>query len=582
MDVRIESLAYGGRGVGRVPAEEGRAPGEAGMLVYCPKGASPGDVVRLLVKKVRRKPPKDFNSRQSMGELDRAACGMSYVEALFVERLEVSPDAVQPPCKHFGNARLGGGTCGGCATMDMRYGAQIAEKQRQVQAMFDGLAMAGASGGDGDVVPLSIPPVGTIVPCDKKFAYRNKMEFSYGRKWFTEVPPAMFEKKKPMAATDVPVETAGKRRGRRRKSGGVRGASDGDILPRTETQRVYALGMHAPGRYDRVVEIDDCHLQSVEGNAVLNYVRRRCDELEFMPYDAVDGSGLMRNVMIRSAINADGQLELMVNLMTSVCEVPQRLVPLATELMETFPEIICVVQNMPSAPANTSMDPSLQRLLAGERTYIEQGICGLSFEISANSFFQTNAFQAEQLYTTALSMAGLRDDDVLLDLFCGTGTIGLSMATHCKRVVGVEVVADAVADAKRNAKRNGIENAEFIEGNLDSLKNTPLAAICGENAAEVIIVDPPRSGIGPKLAKELARTSARTILYISCNPSSQVRDLGFLHELAPGRFIVDKIVPVDMFPHTPHIECVVAITVNPAVPPPARRFAADTKSEESV
>jgi 23S rRNA (uracil-5-)-methyltransferase RumA len=345
-------------------------------------------------------------------------------------------------------------------------------------------------------------------------------------------------------------------------------------VPRAESGREYALGMHAPGRYDRVVEITECHLQEPVANEVLALVRRRCEESGFLAYDAVDHSGLVRNVGIRSARNGAGALELMVNLQTSPCEVPARLVPLAEELVAAFPAVVAVVQNMPSAAGNSAMDPARQRLLAGARSHIEQRLCGLTFEISANSFFQTNPSQAERLYEEARRAADLRPDDVVLDLFCGTGTIGLSMARFCRTVVGYELVADAVADAKRNARRNGITNVRFVEGNLERARDLPVETICGEDAVDVIVLDPPRSGVGPRLTKELARTTARRIVYISCNPATCARDLAYLAELAPGRFAVDSVVPVDMFPHTPHIEVVASVSVDPGVPPPPRRVAA--------
>jgi 23S rRNA (uracil-5-)-methyltransferase RumA len=502
-----------------------------------------------------------------MKDLDRAARGRGYAEVLLVERLEVSAEAVEARCRHFGNGRLGGGSCGGCLTMDMAYDSQLREKQVQVEGLFEGVAAE----------------VAQILPCERVFGYRNKMEFSYGRKWFVASPGeggegggdgvGVPERKEPMCAVESGVGVVEK--SKKAGKGGRTPRVVAPPVPRSESTRKYALGMHAPGRYDRVVEINECHLQEAVGNEILERVRRRCADLGFLAYDAVDQSGLVRNVAIRTAHNAKGELEVMVNLQTSPCEVPQRLKPLAEELVGRFPQVKVVVQNMPATADNNNMDPSLQRLLAGERTYIEQQLCGLTFEISANSFFQTNPWQAEALYAEARRVADLRPDDVVLDLFCGTGTIGLSMARFCGKVIGYEIVGEAVADAVRNAKRNCIKNVRFIEGNLDRAKDLPVETICGESAVDVIVLDPPRSGIGPKLTKELARTSARRIVYISCNPVTCARDLAYLEELAPGRFEVEGVVPVDMFPHTPHIEVVTSIRVRESVPPPSRRFAGD-------
>jgi 23S rRNA (uracil1939-C5)-methyltransferase len=178
------------------------------------------------------------------------------------------------------------------------------------------------------------------------------------------------------------------------------------------------------------------------------------------------------------------------------------------------------------------------------------------FEIAANPL------QSERLYETALRHAQLLPTDTVLDLFCGTGTIGLSMAAHCARVVGVEVVKEAVADAKLNAKRNGIRNATFVLGDLDRVKDVPIEAI-GAAAASVIIVDPPRGGLHKNLVKFLAKTTARRIVYVSCNPATQVQDMAYLLEIAPkGKFVLEEATPVDMFPHTSHCECVLSIAVN--------------------
>jgi 23S rRNA (uracil1939-C5)-methyltransferase len=386
------------------------------------------------------------------------------------------------------------------------------------------------------------------------------MEFSFGRKWHLADPKV---KKEPM------LSSSGKRRSRKNKSYQATRLDTATPLvaeekeyvnrPETPTKRDYALGLHVPARFDRIVEISECHVQEPVGNEILQFIRSRCEDLKLEAYDSVNASGYMRNVGIRSARNAADELEIMVNLMTGLCEVPGRLVPLAEELLSKFPTIVSVVQNMPSVASNVAVDPSLQRLLAGERAYLEQKLCGLSFEISANSFFQTNSYQAEKLYNEARFVAQLKPDDVLLDLFCGTGSIGLTMASHCRKVVGIELVADAVADAKRNAKRNKITNAEFAVGDLLRLKDSPIPLL-GKEQPDVIVVDPPRAGLHKDVVKFLSKTMARRIVYVSCNPATQVKDLAYLLELAPGKFAIDCVRPVDMFPHTPHIECIVGIS----------------------
>lgn len=525
--------------------------------------------MRVRISRVRRVPrvADPDKIRATMSETDREARGRAYAEAIILERVTRGEGRVEARCKHAGDWRLGGGGCGGCLSQDVEYAEQVRIKTAQVEGIFEGMQ------------------VQDMIVCERVFGYRNKMEFSFGRKWFVggeeEIEGKGGEKKEPMRGMDAVGAVAGGREKKKKRKRGGRGRGGHGasmprvvslpVVPREVSTRVYALGMHAPGRYDRVVEIDECHVQEEAGNGILNFVRHRCADLGFLAYDAVDQSGLVRNLAIRTAHNTEGKLEIMVNIQTSPCEVPARLVPLAEELIAKFPDVVTVVQNMPSDHSEKIMDPSLQRLLAGERTFIEQKLCSLAFEISANSFFQTNPHQAERLYEEAMRAADLRPDDVVLDMFCGTGTIGLSMAAHCGRVIGYEIVAAAVADANRNARRNNVKNIRFLEGNLDRAQNIPSETICGSEV-DIIVLDPPRSGIGPKLTKDIARTLARRIVYISCNPVTCARDIAYLQQVAPGRFVVESIVPVDMFPHTAHIEVVVSLAVDPNVPPPPRRF----------
>lgn len=572
LDVRIESLDYGGTGVGAVSASPNGAEENVGLTVLTPKGAAPGDIVRVAVRKIRRttRPVSDSDEASGNGQAMPAevvssqngknAAGeaksrtakntgpfISHVEGQFMERLRKSPDAVAPACRHFGNTYLGGGSCGGCSSMDIAYAQQIVQKEAQVRKMFE-------------VLGSDAPKPSPFVLCDRLYNYRNKMEFSYGRKWYVGTERS---KKAPMTAdTSSTTDPGGENVSKRKDSDEttVKSAARHSTAEDARKDREYALGLHVPSRYDRIVQIDECFIQDPVGNDILEFIRQRVDELGLLPYDCVDHSGYIRNVCIRTARPKSGSLEIMVNFMTNPCEVPAMLVPLAEELRSRFPAVVCVVQNMPNGRAREAMDPSLQRLLAGPRPYIEQALQGLTFEISANSFFQTNPFQAERLYAEAIRMADLRADDVVVDLFCGTGSIGLSMAAHCRSVVGVEVVRDAVEDARRNARNNGITNAHFVHADLSKQGRELQQAVLGDVSPDVIVVDPPRAGLHKSVVKFLSECNARRLVYVSCNPKTQVQDLRLLLDLAPGRFTIDKIVPVDMFPHTPHIETVVSLS----------------------
>lgn len=462
------------------------------MPIYAPKGSCPGDVTRCQITKVRRK------------QGDNGRC---YAEAIFLERIAESERTVHVPCKHFGNFRLGGRGCGGCTSMQVPYELQLQLKQVQMNNLFAKLC------GDGLVVK-------EVLRCEKTLHYRNKMEFSFGRRWY---------------------ETGGQP-----DPEGLQGAGDYE----------YALGLHAPQRYDKVIRIEECFIQEAVCNSILQYVTERCRLLLLEPYDIKRGEGYMRSVVLRTATNCEGKLEVMVNFVTSPCLVPDRLVPLALEIKNRFPEVVCVVQNITGVRGTFVIEEGLERLLTGERAHLEQRLGGMNFRISSNSFFQTNGEQSQVLYGEVRKAAKLTKDDVLLDLFCGTGTIGLSLAADVGKVIGYDLVHSAINDARVNAKRNGITNAVFEQGNLDKLCSIPTSDF---SKSDVIIVDPPRAGLHPDLVRFLAACDAKRIVYVSCNPTSQERDIGVIQSLAPNKFSITSIQPVDMFPHTPHIECVVAM-----------------------
>lgn len=506
IDIKISRLAYGGASVGHIihPIYD---PVDHSMPVFAPKGACPGDTIRCSVVKIRRRrPDPELRAQLPPGS---AAPDRTFAEAIFTEPVSVSETAVPVPCKHFGHFRLGGGACGGCTIMQLPYELQLQQKQQQMNAMYASLAKA-----NGAVID-------DILPCEQLFRFRNKMEFSFGRRWFDKNTLTNRDE-----ASDLPKHT-------------------------------YALGLHAPQRYDKIVHIDDCHIQLDAGNQILSYIRKRSDELLLEPYDTKLDTGYLKNIAIRYATNKEGETEIMVNIITGPCDVPGRLVPLAEELLENFPEIVCVLQNIRGVISSVAVDEQQERLLAGSRNYIEQMISGLSFRISANSFFQTNTHQTEVLYEVIRSAARLTKEDTVLDLFCGTGSITLCLAKYAKHVHGVDIVPTAIEDAHVNAISNGVTNATFVEGNLERLRKD--GTLAGHSDVDVIVVDPPRAGLHPDLLKFIARSKARRIIYVSCNPASQVRDIQMLRNLVPGAFRVTRIEPVDMFPHTHHVECVTTL-----------------------
>lgn len=511
IDVTVTHIGYGGVSVGRIASIDHIHPDDRNISIYAPKGACPGDLVRCSITKVRRRrnrpnhrpltPPPDI------GPNDPPPA--SYVEAVFNELISPSDQALQSPCPHFGHFRLNGGGCGGCSSLQIPYASQLAEKANQMSIIFS------SSAADHQV---SISP---IIPCASTLHYRNKMEFTFGRRWYQ--------------STD---------------------------RSRDQTDDFnYALGLHAPQRFDKIVEITQCQIQPDVGNAILELIRTRSPAMLLEPFDPRLNQGYMRNVAIRTAMNSENECETMVNLITSPCEVPERLVPLAQEIIERFPEVVCVLQNIRGVTGSHNTEDHLERLLVGKRAYIEQTLCGLTFRISANSFFQTNSEQAAVLYDEVRRAAKLSREDIVLDLFCGTGTIALCLAGHVKHVYGIDLVASAIEDARVNAASNGIENASFEQGNLDKLKEGT-GDRTGFSNPDVIVVDPPRAGLHPDLIRYLGRTEARRVVYVSCNPMTQIQDVSKLMELAPDRFRVSCIQPIDMFPNTHHVECIVVLERN--------------------
>lgn len=480
------------------------------MPIYAPKGACPGDTVRCSVTRVRRrKIPPERAAIQSASNLPSESSSVGYAEAIFINKLESSPISQPSPCRHFGNYKLGGGGCGGCTAMHIPYEIQLQQKQSQVEKLFANICMEdGAS-------------MHEILPCRDTLRYRNKMEFSFGRQWY------------------------------------MPGSKPKEKENNLSTPKEYALGLHVPQFFDKIIPIEECHLHLSVGNDILNYIRTRCTELLLEPYDIRKRIGYMRNVVIRSSTNLEGKDEVMVNLITSPCDVHQRLVPLAEEIKERFAAVVCVTQNITGVTSNHSVEVEQERLLAGNRSYIEQQLCGLKFRISANSFFQTSKMQAGELYEQVRYAARLTKQDSVLDLFCGTGTIGLCLAPYAKQIYGVDVMETAIADARVNAKMNKIENARFDVGNLEKIRNFVKGPDFG--TASVIVIDPPRAGLHPDLVKFIGNCNAKRIIYVSCNPVTQARDVKQIRAIANGRFGVQSVQPIDMFPQTHHSECLVTL-----------------------
>jgi 23S rRNA (uracil1939-C5)-methyltransferase len=438
IDLRIDSLAYGGNGVGRID----------GFVVFV-RGGLPGDRVLARITKTKR----------------------GFAEAVAESVVEPSAERVEAPCPYFG-------VCGGCRFQDLAYDSQVAAKEQQVR---DALERIGR---------FSEPPLEPIVPARSRYGYRNKLEYSF---------------------------TAGE---------------DG-----------VELGFHKAGRWDEVVGIDVCLLTTDLGNAIRDAVRDWAREERLDAYDQTTGDGYLRHLLVREGRNTDQALVLLVTSPGERFETGY-----LVDVLRRFPEVRSIHWAINDSPGQHTNLPT--RLLWGDQA-IEEALLGLRFRLRPGAFLQTNTEMAEELYRLAGEFAGLTGSENVFDLYCGTGTIGLSLAPSAKAVWGVEISEEAVACAIENADLNGIENAQFFAGNVgQSLEELVERA----GAPDVVVVDPPRAGLAGKSLRRTGRLGAARIVYVSCNPTTLASDLQVLRD-AFGYELV-RCRPVDMFPHTPHVESV--------------------------
>jgi len=405
----------------------------------------------------------------------------NFAEASVVEMMSPSPFRIDPPCKY-------SGFCGGCKWQFLGYDKQLEYKKRHVSESIEHIGL------------VSSMTVHETIPSENIFGYRNKMEFSCSdRRWLL---PEEMEKE------------------------------DLDIG--------FALGLHVPGTFYKVLDTHACLLQPKVGNMILNDVRAYMKNSKAPAYGLRSHEGFWRFLMLRHSVAYD---QWMVNIITA-SEDRNTAQPLADALAEKYPDIVSIVNNITSSKAGIAVGER-EVLLTGE-PIIKDRIGNFEFVISANSFFQTNTRQAEQLYTKIKEYAELKGDETVIDLYSGTGTIPIWLAGSAKRVTGFEVVKSAVADAMKNSKNNGIDNVSFVEGDIrESLGRAA-------QKPDVMIIDPPRAGMHKDVVKQVLAMAPLKIVYVSCNPATLARDIGLLKDY----YELIEVQPVDMFPHTFHIEAV--------------------------
>jgi len=391
------------------------------------------------------------------------------------------------------------GVCGGCKWQHIRYEEQLRIKQKQIVDVLEHIGN------------FSSPDVQSVLPAKQQFGYRNKVDFSFADKRFL-----------------LPEEI--------------------DLEPEELLKPVdFALGFHAPLRYAKAIDIDYCYLGSPAMNRVLEVVRTFCMDRELSVYSTRTHQGFLRNLVVRQG-EATG--EVMVNLVTSWHD-ESLMEALGKELSRSLGATLASFVNNVTNRKNLVAFGDKEFLVMG-KSVIRDRIGDNDFEIGANSFFQTNTQQAGILYDTILELAELKPENFVLDLYCGTGSISLHIAADCKRVCGIELNDGAIQNATENAALNEVGNCEFRRMDLKDLGKDESLAV-----PDVVIADPPRAGMHPKTLKTLLRLRPARIIYVSCKPSSLARDAAVLCE--DGVYKLGRVQPVDMFPHTNHIEAVAVL-----------------------
>lgn len=424
----------------------------------------------------------------------------SYAEGKAINIIKESKLRQQPFCEHFG-------TCGGCKWQNMKYESQLFYKQKQVADALQRLGKIDLSpnpspnGEENLIVP--------IIASEKTTYYRNKLEFTFSNKrWLTKD-----EVQNPL-----------------------REASEENI----------ALGFHIPQRFDKVLDINHCHLQKEPSNEIRLEIKKYAVENNLSFFDLRTQEGFLRNLIIRTSTTND--------LMVIVAfhhEDKTARENLLQHIAGKFPQITSLLYIINPKRNDTIFD--LEVHIFKGKDYILEEMEGLKFKIGTKSFYQTNSEQAYELYKVARELADLKGNEIVYDLYTGTGTIANFIARKSKKVIGIEHIPEAIENAKENSKINNIDNTSFFSGDI---KETLTNAFIQENGKpNVIITDPPRVGMHEDVVKKLLEIEAEKIVYISCNPSTQARDL----QILDTKYKVMKVQPVDMFPHTHHVENVVLL-----------------------
>ena len=414
-----------------------------------------------------------------------------YAEAVAVKFHEKSPLRTEPFCSHFG-------VCGGCKWQCLSYEEQLKYKQKQV---FDNLTRIGK---------VELPEFRPILGSEKTRFYRNKLEFTFSNKrWLTEE----------------------------------------EVKQDVKYDQMNAVGFHIPGAFDKVLAIDKCWLQDDISNQIRNAVRDYAYAHNFPFFDLRTQEGLLRNIMIRTS--STGELMVVLQCKVTDDEGRRKMEEILQFMADSFPQITSLMHVINNKCNDTIGDLDVEVFKGNDHIFEEME--GLRFKVGPKSFYQTNSEQAYNLYKVAREFAGLTGNELVYDLYTGTGTIANFVARQARKVVGIEYVPEAIEDAKVNSALNGIDNTLFYAGDMKDILTNDFIAEHGR--PDVIITDPPRAGMHNDVIDVILAAEPKRIVYVSCNPATQARDL----QLLDGKYKVTAVQPVDMFPHTHHVENVVQL-----------------------
>jgi 23S rRNA (uracil1939-C5)-methyltransferase len=504
-EVLVENYAAEGKSLAR----------QDGKVIFI-ENVVPGDVVDIRLSKNKKE----------------------WAEGYPIQFKSYSKERVEPFCQHFG-------VCGGCQWQMLPYQKQLQYKQQQV---IDNLTRIGKI-----KLPEPLPIAGSV---EDKF-YRNKLEYTFSTKEFTPQKPT----RSPLARTtgeNGPHQTSP-------NGGGLantqplltQDAGNSSVSSKSEVSELVAspvggsrmgavLGFHAKGFFDKVVNIEKCWLQPEPNNEIRNALREFAWKKQLSFYNHREHKGFLRNLQFRICTAG----EVMVNLVLAE-ENEKKRNEVLNFLKQQFPQITTLLYTI-NLKWNDSLN-DLEPVTYFGKGYVMEMLEDFQFKIGPKSFFQTNTKQAEKLYQITREFAELDGSQILYDLYCGTGSIGIFCSKGAKKIIGVEAIAEAINDAKENALINNIQHADFFTGDVIDICNDEFFSQHGK--PDVIITDPPRAGMHEKLVRKILEIEAPIVVYVSCNPATQARDLSLLDE----KYEVTRLQPVDMFPHTHHIENVVQL-----------------------